>query len=101
MPGPDGLVVAHYLLSVFLDVVQGQTDLGDVEFIPASQFFRRGPRLRLGEDIVNGDARTGDLRTATTINDGRFHERFPLQAIEYRAFYLRRSAGHNRPSWQT
>src|SRR5438552_2875333 len=75
VPGPDRLVVADYLLSVFFDVVQGQTDLGDVELIPASQFLGRGPRLRFGEDIINGDARAGDLRPAASINDSRFHER--------------------------
>src|SRR5438093_788968 len=78
VPGPNGLVVAQHLLSVLLDVVQGQPDLGDVELIPASQFLGCGPRLRLGEDVVNGDTRAGDLRPAPAIDDSWFHERLPF-----------------------
>src|SRR5262249_10827695 len=66
--GTNGLVVAQYLFPVLVDVVQRHLDLGEVQLIPAGQFFGRGACLRFGEDVVDCDARAGDLRAATPID---------------------------------
>src|SRR5262245_25035998 len=67
------LIVRQHIFLVRVDVVESRLDLGgrkaqdkrDAAVVPAD--------ARVVPDVVNGDARAGDFRAASAVDNGRVH----------------------------